>query len=423
MKGGGGVMRIAVLGAGIVGVTTAWWLGEDGHEVVLIDRAEAPARETSFANAGLICPEHAGAWAGPEAPAILLKSLYSRHAALKLPWRFDPALWRWGLSFLANCTARAHARNSARMRALCLYGAERTLELEKALGLSYDRSGAGALYLHRDAAAFEAEAAALEGLDGAAGAPRAVSAGDLPAVEPALAGHTDGLAGAIHAPGDFAGDCRAFAEALCAETRARHGTETRFGETVRAIEVDHGRMRAVRTDRDRIGADAVVLCLGVAAPALAGRLGVRLAIQPAKGYSLTFPIAEPARAPVTCGVDQHHLMAWSRLGARLRVTARAEFAGFDTSLNPAVQADMVGVIRGLFPDAADYDAAQPWACLRPMTPNGAPILGRLKPAPENVWFNVGHGHLGWSMAAGTGRILADLMAGRRPDLPAMTGRT
>lgn len=417
----GEIMRIAVLGAGIVGVTTAWWLGEDGHDVVLIDRADGPARETSFANAGIVSPGHANAWASPEAPRILLAGLFARHAALKLHWGVDPALWRWGLRFLANCTSRAHERNTARMLALCLYGRDMTVALERELGLSYDRSGAGALYLHRDPAALAADAAQLDRLGGAEMGARRVAAEDLPSIEPALAGRAGALAGAIHAPGDFAGDCRAFAEALRAHAGTRHGLEARFGEAVRAIEAESGRVRAIRTDRDRIGVDAAVLCLGSEAPRLARRQGVRLPIYPVKGYSLTFPLREGGVAPITCGVDQTHLMAWSRLGDRLRVTARAEFAGFDRTANPSVQAAMTAAIRGLFPDAADYAAGTAWACLRPMTPTGAPILGRLRPAPGNLWFNVGHGHLGWSMAAGTGRILADLIAGRRPALPAMTG--
>ena len=414
-------MRIAVLGAGIVGVTTAWYLAEDGHEVTVVDKADRIAGETSFANAGIIAPGDAAAWASPEAIGILFSSLFKTHAAFKLRFSLDPHFLAWGLKFLANCTWDRHRRNTRAKLVLSLYSRDQTLELERHLGLDYGRNRAGALYLHHDRADLEKQAAGIDRLKEFGLSLRFLEPSEIRQVEPALSAEAEaGLAGALHGPDDFSGDCRAFALALAEQAQSRHGVVFRLGETVTGLDSDGGTVRAVLCrageEARRLECDAVVVSLGPQTPILLRTLGASAPITPVKGYSLTFPLREGGVAPITCGVDEHHFAAYSRLGDRLRLTARAEFAGYDRAPRPEIFAEMRRIGAWLFPDAADFDAPLEWTCLRPVTPAGPPIIGRAPGAWSNLWINSGHGSLGWTMGAGSSRILADLVAGRRPEL-------
>ena len=414
-------MRIAVLGAGIVGVTTAWYLAEDGHDVTVVDKADRIAGETSFANAGIIAPGDAAAWASPEAIGILLSSLFKTHAAFKLRFSLDPHFLAWGLKFLANCTWARHHRNTRAKLLLSLYSRDQTLDLERRLGLVYGRNAAGALYLHHDRASLEKQAAGIERLKEFGLTLRLLEPSEIRAVEPAISEQAvSSLAGALHGPDDFSGDCRAFALALAEQARTRHGVVFRLGETVTGLDAEGGQVRAVLTrtgqGTGRLDCDAAVVSLGPQSPILMRALGISLPITPVKGYSLTFPLRDGGMAPVTCGVDEHHFAAYSRLGDRFRLTARAEFAGHDRTPRPEVFAEMRRIGETLFPDAADFDAPSEWTCLRPVTPSGPPIIGRAPGRWSNLWINSGQGSLGWTMGAGSGRVLADLVAGRRPEL-------
>lgn len=408
-------MTIAVLGAGVIGVTTAYYLAKAGERVVVIDRQPQVAAETSFANAGLVSPGHAYAWASPRAPMILLQSLWRDDTALKFKLRFDPRMWGWGLKFLANCTAEANRRNTLVKLRLCNYAQAALADLAAAENIAYHRTTRGCLYLFRDPAHFATGQRNMALLNDHGGLGlRAVAPDELARIEPALAGAARDLVGAIHAPKDETGDCRLFTERLADLCRDR-GVAFRLAETIIGLERDGDRIAAIHTDRGRLAVDRVVVALGSYANQLTETVGVKLPVYPVKGYSLTFPLRDPARAPSTGGVDEGYLVAFSRQGDALRLTATADFAGYDTSHRPEQFATMVKVGRALFPEAADYTQPRYWACLRPMTPDGPPILGATRIV--NLFLNAGSGHMGWSMACGNARIVTDLILGRKPELP------
>lgn len=406
-------MRIVVLGAGVVGVTTAWFLARDGHEVTVLDRQPEPANETSFANAGLISPGHAFSWASPKAPKMLLRSLFHDDTGLRLKPAVDPRLWVWCLKFLRNCTSRRARANSLAKLRMSAYSQQVLHGLIAETGIDYHRTVGGILYLHRDArallrAAHEMRLLAEQGirfdiLDSAAAV----------RVEPALAPAGDRIAGAVYCPDDESGDCHLFTVRL-AERCAEFGVDFRFATAVNAIEASGERIERVVTDVGDVGGDAYVLALGSYSPLCAARLGIRLPVYPVKGYSMTIPIDGHNGAPRLAGVDETSLTAWSRLGDRLRLTSTAEIAGYDRTLHQAQFARMRRTAEELFPDGAAYDKAVQWAGLRPQTPEGTPIFGRARYA--NLWFNTGHGSLGWTMGPGSGRITADLIAGRQPEI-------
>ncbi len=404
-------MRIAVLGAGLAGVTLAYRLLKDGHEVVVVDRGEAAANFTSYANAGLVAPGHAYAWSSPSAPGMLLRSLWRDDQALRFRPSLDPALWRWTLKFLAQCTAeRARINTTTKVR-LCRYAQDCLHQVVAETGVDYDGRGGGLLYLYRKPATFEAAVAKMailtaEGVELQALDPEAAAG-----VDPALAPVKERLAGAVYAPGDESGDARRFTLAL-AELCAERGVVFRWGETVTRLEVEGDRVRRAATDRGGLEADAFVLALGALSPRLVRGLSLDLPIYPVKGYSVTLPTAGRNNVPAVGGVDEDNLVAYCPMGERLRITATAEFAGYDSSHRPADFRSMLQSARELFPDAGDWERPDYWACLRPMTPTGIPILGRSR--HRNLFLNTGHGHMGWTMACGTAEIVGDVIAGRRP---------
>ena len=406
-------MRVIVLGAGVVGVTTAWYLAEDGHEVVVVDRQPAAARETSFANAGLIAPGHVYSWASPRAPMILLRSLWEADTALRYRLKADPRMWAWSLRFLANCTAARNRANTLRKLSLCLYSQKLLGELAQAAAIDFDHVPGGLLYLYRDATHFRAGVANMAMLKDNGLPLEAVDAERIAALEPELARAKGKFAGAIYAASDESGDCQKFTDGLAIAAAGR-GVQFRFGCEVTRIDAAGARIMGVETNQGRIDGDAYVLALGSYSPILARPLGLRLPVYPVKGYSLTLPIRDQAKAPRLGGVDEANLVAYARLGDKLRLTATADFAGYDTEADPKNFAGMLRVARDLFPEAADYERPRYWACLRPMTPDGPPILGRCRIA--NLQLNTGQGHMGWTMAAGSSRIVADIIAGRPPAL-------
>jgi len=404
---------IVILGAGVMGVTTAYYLAKAGREVTVIDRQPEAAAETSFANAGLIAPGHSNAWASPRAPMILLRSLWRDDTALRFRIRWDPALWRWGLQFLANCTAERNRQNTLIKLGLARYSREKLIELRQAERIAYDEIAKGCIYLYRDPAHFETGQRAIGFLQ-AQGYPfEILDRAACVRLDPALAPAQDKIAGAIYAPQDESGDCRAFVLAL-ARICEGLGVRFRYGTAIRGLETEAGRVEAVTTDRERVAADQVVIALGSYAPQIARGAGIKLPIYPVKGYSLTLPLKDKAAAPTLGGVDESYLVAFARMGDRLRLTATADFAGYDSSHRPENFATMIKVARELFPDAAHYDQPRYWACLRPMTPDGPPILGKTKLA--NLFLNTGSGHMGWTMACGSSRLVTDLMLGRKPDI-------
>lgn len=405
-------MKTIVLGGGVVGVTTAYYLAKAGHEVTVLERRPGAAEETSFANAGIIAPGHATAWASPRAPMMLLKSLWRDDTALRLRLRLDPRMWVWGLRFLANCTAARNRTNTLCKLRLCLYSQAALKELCAETGIAFDLRSKGALYLYRDAAHLETGIATMAFLNDNGLALEGIDADRCAEIEPALAPVRHKLAGAIYSPSDESGDSHAFSCALVGACEAMGATFC-FGTTVTGLRATGDRIEAVVTDRGEVTGDVYVLSLGSYSPLVLGGLGVRLPIYPVKGYSVTVPTAGYAGAPTVPIVDEHHLIAFARFGDRLRMTATAEFTGYDTGFAPRDFEPMLRVVRELFPNGGDFAKPDYWACLRPMTPDGPPVIGYGR--HRNLYFNTGHGHIGWTMACGSSRAAADVISGRTPD--------
>jgi D-amino-acid dehydrogenase len=322
-------------------------------------------------------------------------------------------MWAWGLKFLANCTAAKNRENTVIKVRLCSYSLAETAAVTAETGITWDRSQSGALYLYRDPDHFRAGRENFKLLSDEGVEAKTLDAEALAAFEPALAAMKGRFAGAIHTPHDESGDARKFTVALAAFCKTR-GVDFKLGATVTRIDRTGDRVTGIDTDQGRVQGDAYVLALGSYSPLLTRPIGLKMPIYPVKGYSVTLPITDPEAAPAHFGVDEANLVAFARLGDRLRLTATADFAGYDTSFAPGDFTHMMRVARELFPRAAAYDRPEYWACLRPMTPDGPPIMG---PSPlSNLWLNTGHGHIGWTMACGSSRVVVDRMLGRKPEI-------
>ena len=412
-------MKTVVLGGGIVGVTTAYFLAKAGDEVVVVDRCEGVALETSFANAGLIAPGHSYTWASPRAPKILLKSLFAEGQALRLKLNADWRMWAWCWLFLRNCTVERSRLNTSRKVRLCRYSQQLLQQTTQDERLTYDRISRGLLYLYRDPASFERGVSNMSILADNGLPLLTLDRHAVIAREPALAASASSIEGAIYCPSDESGDAHLFTREL--ERRCRElGVEFQLGTTIREVRAGADQIDYVDTSRGRVSGDRYVLALGSYSPFLARRLGYRLPIYPVKGYSVTLPIDESHEPPTLGGVEESQLVAWARFGQRLRLTATAEFCGYDTNHSPADFSHMLQTSKALFPNGADYQRPSYWAGLRPMTPEGTPLVGPTR--HRNLFFNTGHGHMGWTMSCGTAKILVDLMSGRRPDID-ITGMT
>ncbi len=407
-------MRVLIMGGGIVGVTTAYQLVQDGHEVVLVERREGAGLETSWGNAGMIAPGHSFAWSSPQAPMILLKSLFARNQALRFRPSADPRLWSWSLLFLRQCTEERARLNTLRKHRLCMYSQKVLHETLAANDLQYDRIGRGILYFHRTQASLDRGVAHMRILADDGQVIRVLDRAQVVELEPSLAAARDRIAGGIYCPTDETGDCSKFAAAIAAACE-RSGAEFHYGTAILGFEADGDRIAAVQTSQGDLRADLYVMCLGNDSPILARPLGIKLPIYPIKGYSLTIPVGNHGHPPTIGSVDENNLVAISRFGDRMRVTATAEFAGYDTRHTPRDFDFMLGVAKDLYPDGADYDRALQWAGLRPMTPEGTPIIGQSR--YRNLYFNTGQGHMGWTMSHGSARIAADLIAGKKPAIP------
>lgn len=404
-------MKVAVLGAGVVGVASAYYLARAGHEVTVVDRRPAAAMETSFANAGEISPGYASPWAAPGIPMKAMKWLLMRHAPLIVQPTLDPAMLRWLIAMLRNCTPDRYAINKERMVRIAEFSRDRLEALREETGIQYDQRTRGTLQLFRTRAQFDGidkDVAILRDM----GVPFEVldKAGCIRA-EPGLARSIDPFVGGLRLPGDETGDCFKFSTALTVEARAL-GVTFRFDETITALEADGGRVTGVRTSAGEIRADAYVLALGSYSPLLVRPLGLRLPVYPIKGYSITAPIQVESDAPVSTLLDETYKIAITRLGDRIRVGGMAEISGFSTALPERRRQTLERSVGSLFPGAGDLEGATFWSGLRPMTPDSTPVIG---PTPlANLFLNTGHGTLGWTMACGSGHILADMVAGRTP---------
>ena len=407
-------MRTLVLGGGVVGVTTAYFLARGGHEVTLVEQQEALGTEATGGNAGIIAPGHSFAWASPRAPQMLWQSLRGAETAIRVKLSADPQLYAWGLRFLRECTSARARRNTLIKLRLCQYSQRVLNDLVRTEGIRYHEIARGALYLHRDPAELEAGIKKMALLAEHGQKQEILDPAGVAKLDPVFEPVQAKIAGAIRDLGDSSGDSRLFTERLGAFCRDRLGVTIKLGARVVALRTGGDRIDAVATTDGTLTADSYVLALGVGSAGVARTAGVSLPIYPAKGYSSTFPLRPGGVAPTIPGVDEQWLVGWSRLGDRLRLTSTAEFAGYDWGWTPRDFNNILRFARDVFPDAVDFDRGEYRACLRPMTPDGPPVLGLGR--YRNLFFNCGHGHMGWTMACGTGRIVADLMSGRMPDL-------
>lgn len=406
-------MHIVILGAGVIGVTSAWYLAKAGHEVTVIDRQSGPALETSFANAGEISPGYASPWAAPGIPMKAVKWLMMNHPPLIINARPDLAKIEWVTRMLLNCTAAAYGVNKSRMVRLAEYSRDCLMQLRADTGIAYDERTQGTLQLFRTQKQVDAAYKDIKVLK-ADGVPFEVLDGDACVkAEPGLAPNRAKFTGGLRLPGDETGDCFKFTNAL-AEMAKAAGVKFLFGLSIDRLEKDGAHIAAVHTSRGRITADAFVLALGCYSPMMARPFGMRLPVYPVKGYSITAPIINESKAPVSTIMDESYKIAITRLGDRIRVGGMAEISGFNNTLHPRRKATLQFSVEDLFGGAADQSQATFWSGLRPMTPDGTPILGAS--TVPNLWLNTGHGTLGWTMAAGSGRVLADLISGKKADI-------
>lgn len=401
-------MKIVVLGSGVIGVTTAYYLADAGHEVTVVDRQAGPALETSFANAGEVSPGYASPWAAPGIPAKAVRWLMMRHAPLILRPELNWPTMSWLLATLRNCTASRYARNKGRMVRLAEYSRDLLVDLRRETGIAYDERTLGTLQLFRTQAQLDGvykDVAVLR----ETGVPfELLDAAGCQAAEPGLAHAREPVVGGLRLPNDETGDCYKFTVSLAALAAAK-GVTFRYGVDIRALRQAGGRVVAVETSEGDLAADAFVAALGSYTPALLKPLGLRLPIYPVKGYSITVPIADAARAPVSTLLDETYKVAITRLGDRIRVGGMAEISGFNNRLEPRRRATLEHSLQSLFPDAGEIAAGSFWSGLRPMTPDGTPIVGPTR--VPNLFINAGHGTLGWTMACGSGRLIADIMSG------------
>ncbi len=409
-------MDVLVLGGGVVGVTTAYQLAREGAKVTLIDRQPDVAMETSFANAGQISPGYAAPWAAPGVPLKALKWLFQQHAPLSIRPDGSVFQFQWLAQMLRNCTQDRYAQNKGRMVALAEYSRDQLRALRQEIELPYEGRSLGTLQLFRTEAQLVGAQRDIAVLREAGVPYELLQREELARAEPGLAHAQHRLSGGLRLPGDETGDCHRFTRELARHAQAL-GVQFRMGETVQQWLTVRGQVSGVvlkGTDGqvgEVLSADRVVLAAGSYSRNLLKPLGIDIPVYPVKGYSLTLPLVDEARAPVSTVLDETYKVAITRFDQRIRVGGMAELAGFDHALRPRRLATLAHVVKDLFP-GGDLTQAQPWCGLRPMTPDGTPLV--CATAQPRLFLNTGHGTLGWTMACGSARVLTDLMMGRRP---------
>jgi D-amino-acid dehydrogenase len=416
-------MKVLVLGSGVIGVASAYQLALAGHEVTVADRQPAAALETSYGNAGEVSPGYSSPWAAPGVPVKAIKWLLMQHRPLVIRPHLDLNMIRWGLSMLRNCTSARYELNKGRMVRLAEYSRDCLKELRVQTGIAYDQRMQGTLQLFRTQAQLDGTAADIAILKRYGVAFELLDREGCIRHEPALATVRDKFLGGLLLPGDETGDCFKFTQNLAA-LAAKAGVKFRYGTNIQRLVQSHQqsnqRIDGVVTDAGTLTADAYLVALGSYSPLLLKGVGIRIPVYPVKGYSITVPITDASGAPESTVMDETHKVAVTRLGDRIRVGGTAELAGYTLQLHDARRHTLEHVVTDLFPRGGDVSRAEFWCGLRPMTPDGTPVVGATR--LPNLYLATGHGTLGWTMAAGTGRVIADVIGGRAPGI-AMDGLT
>ncbi|MGE8162362.1 D-amino acid dehydrogenase [Paraburkholderia sp. NPDC080076] len=407
-------MRVVVLGSGVVGVTSAYYLARAGHEVTVIDREAGPALETSFANAGQISPGYASPWAAPGVPLKAVKWMFQKHAPLAIRLDGTQFQLQWMWQMLQNCTSSRYAVNKGRMVRLAEYSRDCLQALRAETGIQYEGRAGGTLQVFRTQQQFDGAAKDIAVLQEANVPYELLSPAELARAEPALAAVSHKLTGGLRLPGDETGDCQMFTTRLAALAEEL-GVKFRYNTPIDALAMAGGRIAGVKCGEELVRADSFVVALGSYSTHFLSGL-VKIPVYPLKGYSITAPIVNEASAPVSTVLDETYKIAITRFDDRIRVGGMAEIVGFDKSLRQARRETLELCVNDLFPGGGDTSKASFWTGLRPMTPDGTPIVGRT-PVP-NLFLNTGHGTLGWTMSCGSGQLLADVMSGKQPAIKA-----
>ncbi|WP_315131826.1 D-amino acid dehydrogenase [Achromobacter marplatensis] len=404
-------MHVIVLGSGVIGTTTAYYLARQGAKVTVLDRQPAAAQETSYANAGQVSPGYSTPWAAPGIPLKAIKWLFQKHAPLAI--RLDGSLYqlKWMAAMLANCSADRYSVNKERMLRLSEYSRDCLRELRAATGIHYEERARGTLQLFRTEAQLEAARRDIAVLEEVGVPYELLDRNRLVTAEPALARSIHKLAGGLRLPNDETGDCRLFTTRL-AEMAAALGVDFRYNQTVSGLNTAGGQITGVRVGSEVLTADRYVAAFGSYTRGFLEPLGLDLPVYPVKGYSLTIPLKDEAAAPVSTILDETYKIAVTRFDERIRVGGMAELSGFDLRLKDARRKTLELVVNDLFPDSGHVAQAEFWTGLRPMTPDSTPVVGPTRYG--NLFLNTGHGTLGWTMACGSGKLVADQVMGQRP---------
>ena len=410
-------MRVIVVGAGIIGVTTAYTLRRDGHEVMVVERRSGVAQETSFANAGVMAPSYVAPWSQPGMPGKVLAYLFRAEAPVVFRPTLDPALWRWILRWLRECRLERFTRNKSVMQRLAFYSQSELSRLRELHQLDYEQA-TGYLQLFRTNAEVERSKTTQKMLTELGVEHRLLTAAEARTLEPALHEPTP-LAGALHLPNDETGNCAYFAQ-LLKDQAIRDGVEFRFGVDAQRLQVEQQRVSVLHTGAGELRADAFVIAGGIESAKLLRPLGIYLPMQPVKGYSATADIAAFEHAPFISVMDETYKVAITRMGKRLRIAGTAELGTRGMQLRNSALRTLMKVAQDWFPYAASYNKARYWIGARPMLPDGPPVLG--KTPIGNLYVNTGHGSTGWVMSCGSARVVTDVIAGREPQID-LTGMT
>ncbi len=406
-------MHVIVLGSGVIGTTTAYYLARQGAKVTVLDRQPGAAQETSYANAGQVSPGYSTPWAAPGIPLKAIKWLFKKHAPLAI--RLDGSLYqlKWMAAMLANCSAERYAVNKERMLRLAEYSRDCLRDLRIDTGIHYEERTRGTLQLFRTDAQMEAARRDIAVLEEVGVPYELLDRNRLVGAEPALARSLHKLAGGLRLPNDETGDCRLFTTRL-AEMAAALGVDFRYNQAVTGLNTAGGQVTGVRVGDQVLTADRYVAAFGSYTRGFLEPLGLDLPVYPVKGYSLTVPMTDEAAAPVSTILDETYKIAVTRFDDRIRVGGMAELSGFDLRLKDARRKTLELVVNDLFPDSGDVARAEFWTGLRPMTPDSTPVVGPTRYG--NLFLNTGHGTLGWTMACGSGKLVADQVMGQRPQI-------
>ncbi len=410
-------MRVIVLGAGVIGVTSAWYLARAGHEVTVLDRQDSPARETSYANGGQVSVGQAEPWANPAAPIKILKWIGREDAPLLFRLRADQRQWSWALRFLFECLPSRTEGNTLKCLQLANYSRDQLKLLRRETGLTYDDVQKGILTLHTDQREFEMARARIS-LFKRYGVEICVKTlSQVLEMEPALVDSKVDIVGATHAVDDESGDAHYFTQKL-SKLAEKQGVKFSFDVNVVRLNCEGDKISDVSIEAgertDKLSADAFVVALGSYSPLLLSEIGVHIPVYPVKGYSVTVPIENPLKTPTVCITDENAKVAVTRLGNRLRAAGTAELTGYDLSVRSDRCDAIISRVKQFFPNAGGYSAATRWAGLRPATPSNIPIIGRTK--YKNLYLNTGQGTLGWTLACGSAVGLANVIDGKSQDI-------